>query len=103
MNAALDWISIILAAAGVFFFFAGSIGLIRLPDVYSRLHALSKADNLGLGMIAVAAMLQANSVFEIAKLSLIWILILIASACLCYIIANHARRNGAEPETSDES
>ena len=47
----IDILSSLLIVAGLFFFLAGSIGLLRLPDLYSRLHALTKADNLGLGLL----------------------------------------------------
>ena len=103
MSTVMDWISVGLAAAGVFFFAAGSIGLIRLPDVYSRLHALSKADNVGLGLIVLAAMLQADTWRDFVKLGLIWILVLIASACLCVLIAREARRHGIRAERRDGS
>ena len=41
--------AVIFILSGLTFFIAGSIGLLRLPDVYSRLHALTKADNVGFG------------------------------------------------------
>ena len=89
-----------LAGLGTFFFVAGSVGLIRLPDVYSRLHALSKADNTGVGLLALATMLRADS-WEVAfKAGLVWVLIVIASACLCNLLVrtvSDARING-KPE-----
>ena len=42
-----NWISGILLLFAVFFFVGGTVGLLRFPDVYSRLHALTKADNIG--------------------------------------------------------
>jgi len=90
MISPLDVLSLLLATAGTFFFFAGAVGLVRLPDVYSRLHALSKADNLGLGFIVVASMLQAESALQVVKLGLVWLLILIASSSLCVLIARAA-------------
>ncbi|MGV0837999.1 cation:proton antiporter [Mycolicibacterium thermoresistibile] len=67
-----DLITIGFGAAGVVFFTAGTIGLLRFPDLRSRLHALSKADNLGLGLILIALMAQADSFAVAAKLLLIW-------------------------------
>ena len=86
-----DWISIVLMTAGGFFFLAGTVGLLRFPDVHSRLHALTKADNLGLGLLVFGLMLQAESLAVAAKLLLIWVLALLASATSCYLIANGAR------------
>jgi multicomponent Na+:H+ antiporter subunit G len=44
----LDLLSIVAVSAGAFFFLAGTVGLLRFPDSFTRLHALTKADNLGL-------------------------------------------------------
>jgi len=54
-------LSLALIGAGMLFFLAGSIGVLRLPDLLSRLHALTKADNLGLGLVVLGLMLQADS------------------------------------------
>ncbi len=93
MISALDALALVLAVSGTFFFCAGAVGLVRLPDVYSRLHALSKADNLGLGMVVLACMLLADSWLAVAKLALIWFFILVASSCLCILIAREAYRH----------
>ena len=50
MSLVVDLFSIVAIGAGVFFFLAGTVGLLRFPDALSRLHALTKADNLGLGL-----------------------------------------------------
>jgi multicomponent Na+:H+ antiporter subunit G len=89
----LEGLAVALAAAGTFFFCAGAVGLVRLPDVYSRLHALSKADNLGLGLIVFASILLADTPLEVIKLGLVWLFILIASSCLCVLIAREAYRH----------
>jgi multicomponent Na+:H+ antiporter subunit G len=88
----LDTATLVLGLAGAFFFCAGAIGLVRLPDVYCRLHALTKADNLGLGLIVLAAMLQADTWLTVFKLGLVWALILFASSCLGVLIAREAFR-----------
>lgn len=95
---ALELISAALLVAGSAFFFAGTVGLVRFPDVYSRLHALTKADNLGLGLIVLGLALQADTLASALKLILIWPLVLAASAAVSYIIARRARANGLEPE-----
>ncbi len=55
---ALDVVSAVLLLAGGFFFLAGTVGLLRFPDVYTRLHALTKVDNLGLGFVVLALILS---------------------------------------------
>lgn len=86
----VDGFTIIMTASGLFFFFAGSIGLLRFPDVFCRLHALTKADNLGLGLIVLGVLPQAASVFDALQLILIWLLVMVAGAMSCYLVANQA-------------
>jgi multicomponent Na+:H+ antiporter subunit G len=85
--------------AGAFFFFAGTVGLLRFPDVYTRLHALTKADNLGLGLVVLGLALRAESWAAVLKLLLIWLLALLASATACYLLAHHALKAGQSPWT----
>jgi multicomponent Na+:H+ antiporter subunit G len=93
----IEWLSIILLVVGVFFFFAGTVGLLRFPDVYSRLHALAKADNLGLGCVLLGLALQAESLATALKLLLIWPLVLAASAGVGFAIARRAHALGISP------
>ncbi len=94
---ALDLLSAVLLAAGAFFFLAGTVGLLRFPDVYTRLHALTKVDNLGLGFVVLALMLQADTFADGLKLALIWGLALAASATAAYLLAHNALDNGVRP------
>ncbi len=90
-------LSLALIGAGMLFFLAGSIGVLRLPDLLSRLHALTKADNLGLGLVALGLMLQADSAFEVLRLLLVWLLVLFASSVACYLVAHSAAGAHGEP------
>jgi len=85
----------LLIAIGAVFFFAGAVGLLRFPDLFTRLHALTKADNLGLGCICLGLALQAGALTVALKLLLIWLLTLIASAVSCHLIARYAVRGNA--------
>ena len=85
-----DFLSVVLLVAGGLFFLAGMFGLLRFPDVYSRLHALSKADNVGLGMIVAGLAIQADSFAIIGKLLLIWIFVLLAGASVSHLVAQRA-------------
>jgi len=89
-----DLLSTVLLIAGGFFFLAGTLGLLRFPDVYTRLHALTKADNVGLGLMVIGLALQAESLAVVGKLILIWFLVLLAGASVANLIANKALRNG---------
>lgn len=93
-------ITIILLCAGAAFFLAGTLGLLRFPDVYTRLHALTKADNVGLGLVAAGLALQAESWAVVGKLTLIWLLVLMASATGAHLVARGALRQGIPPRRS---
>lgn len=92
-----EWLGGALIVAGACFFAAGTLGLLRFPDVYSRLHALAKADNLGLGCLLLGLAVQADSLAVALKLLLIWPLVLAASAAVGYAIARRAHRRGVKP------
>jgi len=89
--------SVVPIAAGCLFFIAGSVGMLRLPDVFTRLHATTKADNVGLGLLVIGLLLRSGSMFVAAKLVLIWLLVLIAGATACHLIAQSAVRRGQQP------
>jgi multicomponent Na+:H+ antiporter subunit G len=88
----LDWLTVALLCVGALFFLAGTVGLLRFPDVFTRLHAVTKADNLGLGFVVVGISLQSGSVAVVLKLILIWVLCLIGSATSVFLIASSALR-----------
>lgn len=92
-----EWIGLALWLLAVPFFFGGSVGLLRFPDFYTRVHALTKADNLGLGFVVAGRMVQAESWTVACKLLLIWALILISSATTAYLMARSERAKGTVP------
>ncbi len=87
---AADWLSSGFIAGGLFFFVAGTIGLLRLPDPLSRLHALTKADNLGLLLIILGLLVRNPETFLSLKLGLLWLLVLAAGATGAHLIAKRA-------------
>ena len=92
-----DAVAGILVAVGAVFFVAGTVGLLRFPDVYTRLHALRKADNLGLGLIVLGLAVSADRLIDVVHLALIWLLVLLASATSSHIIARRALHRGEKP------
>jgi multicomponent Na+:H+ antiporter subunit G len=88
----VDALSIVAIALGAFFFAAGTAGLLRFPDTMTRLHALTKADNLGLGLIVLGLLPRAGSVTAGVKLVVVWLLVLFASAVVSQLIARVAGR-----------
>ena len=94
MNSLLDLWSIVLVSAGAFFFLAGTAGLLRFPDTLTRLHALTKADNLGLGLVVLGLLPRVDGTFGALKLIFVWLLILCSSATVSQLIARRARTGG---------
>ena len=92
MNVVLDMVTIIAVSAGAFFFLAGTVGLLRFPDTLTRLHALTKADNLGLGLVVLGLVPQAGSLRDGLKLVCVWLLVLVAGATVSQLIAALASR-----------
>jgi monovalent cation/proton antiporter MnhG/PhaG subunit len=90
--ALLDLFTMAAVTAGVLFFLAGVVGLLRFPDALTRLHALTKADNVGLGLIVAGLLPQAGSVLAALKLLLVWLAVLLAGATMGQLIARVARR-----------
>ena len=91
MSSLIDVLALAAIAAGSFFL-AGTVGLLRFPDTLTRLHALTKADNLGLGLVVLGLLLQVDSVLAGLKLLCIWLLVLLSGACVSQLIALNARR-----------
>ena len=95
MNLARDVMTIAAVSAGAFFFLAGTVGLLRFPDTLTRLHALTKADNLGLGLVVLGLLPQTGSLRDGLKLVSIWLLGLLAGATVSQLIARTARQDEA--------
>lgn len=89
-----NYIAAPLLVSGVVFFLAGSAGLLRFPDVYTRLHSLTKSDNVGLGLIVAGLAVQAESWFVVGKLLLVWLLVLLAGASVANLITKGAMQRG---------
>lgn len=83
---------VVVAAAGcVFFTFVGAVGLFRLPDVYSRAHAASKADTLGAGFALVAVGISFGPGTEMVKTALLLAFIYVTNPTAAHAIARSAR------------
>ena len=97
MSPLLDVFTIVAVLAGLVFFVAGTAGLLRFPDTASRLHALTKADHLGLGLIVIGLLPRAEGVGGVLRLLVIWGLVLLSSAAGGPMLARLAQaRDSAE-------
>ena len=101
MSAAIDLLSWACLAAGGFFCVVGAIGLLRMPDFFTRMHAASVTDTLGAGLILVGLMLQAGLTLVTAKLAIIVLLIFFTSPAATHALAKAALLRGVKPLLAD--
>lgn len=94
MSALLDAFTVVAVAAGAFFFLAGTAGLLRFPDSMTRLHALTKADNLGLGLVVLGLLPRVDSPLSAVKLVAVWLLAQLVATAVTQILARAVRRGG---------
>ncbi|MDO8909978.1 MAG: monovalent cation/H(+) antiporter subunit G [Pseudohongiella sp.] len=93
------WIFMI---AGTVFFVTGALGLLRFPDVYSRLHAVTKTDTLGLGLLTLGLALKSGSPGTALLLFVIWLLVLASGAVNCQLLARYNLELEARAADTDE-
>jgi multicomponent Na+:H+ antiporter subunit G len=87
----LALVTAVAVCAGAFFFLAGTVGLLRFPDPQSRLHALTKADNLGLGLVVLGLLPHAGALGA-AKLVALWLLAQLAATSVTQMLGRATRR-----------
>lgn len=97
MSAVLDLASWILLAAGGLFCIVGAIGLHRMPDFYTRVHAASVTDTVGAGLVLIGLILQAGWTLVAAKLVIIGLLLFLSSPTAAHAIAKAALGRGLQP------
>ena len=94
MRQVLDIFTVATVSAGALFFLVGTVGLLRFPDPLTRLHALTKADNLGLGLVVLGLLPQAEGFLAGVKLVAVWMLAQLAGATVTQLVARTVRRGG---------
>lgn len=98
MEMVLDILSWILLLLGGAFVFTGGIGALRMPDLYTRMHAASLTDTLGTILVIVGVILQAGLSLAAIKLLAILLFLLLTTPSAAYALANAARLAGVAPE-----
>lgn len=93
-----EWFAASLVLIGCGFFFAGTVGLLRFPDTLARLHAIVKADNVGLGFICLGLAVYDGSLAGGVRLLVIWLLALVASAISAFLVARWSLGGAAARE-----
>lgn len=101
MSQVVDVASAILLVAGSFFCVVGAVGLIRMPDFYTRMHAASVLETLGAGLILVGLLLQAGWTIVAGKLIAIGLLVFFASPTASHALARAAMLRGLKPKLAE--
>lgn len=102
MSSALDMISWALLVAGGLFCVIGAIGLHRMPDFYTRLHAASVIETLGAALLLSGMALQSGWTLNVAKLAIIGLLIFFTSPAATHALAKSALARGLRPRLQNE-
>ena len=97
MSALIDAASALCLAGGGFFCLVGAVGLLRMPDFYTRVHAASVLETLGAGLLLVGLALQAGFTLITAKLAIIGLLIFFTSPTAAHALAKAALARGIQP------
>ena len=105
MTNLIDGLSWFCLLAGGFFCIVGALGLLRMPDFYTRMHAASVIDTLGAGLILAGLMMQAGLTLVTVKLLMVGVLLFFASPTATHAIARAAMVRGLKPllHKEDES
>ena len=90
--------AVIFIIGGVFFFFVGTVGLVRMPDVFCRLHATTKCDTMGSSLSLIGVMIYHGFSIISLKLFIILLFIFITSPTASHIIAKAAHNKKVEGE-----
>lgn len=97
MAAAIDVLSWLCLVGGGFFSMVGGLGLLRMPDFFTRMHAASVTDTLGAGLLLLGLALQAGFTLIAVKLAFLALLIFFASPTATHALAKAALARGLEP------
>ncbi|HSB99008.1 MAG TPA: monovalent cation/H(+) antiporter subunit G [Burkholderiaceae bacterium] len=101
MTALIDVLSWALLVGGGFFCIVGAVGMLRMPDFYTRMHAASVIETLGAGLILIGLVLQAGLTLVVVKLAMLGVLIFFASPTATHALARAALARGLEPMLAD--
>ena len=94
----LSWTCLV---AGGVFCVIGGVGLLRMPDFYTRMHAASVTDTLGMGLVMLGMILQAGLTLVAAKLVVIVVLLLLTGPVATHALARAALHRGLKPLLDD--
>ena len=99
----MDIISIIFMSAGLFFLIVAAIGIVRLPDVFSRSHAVSLTDSLGAFLMLVGIALHEGLSTNTLKILVVLALLYILNPVIAHATIRAALRSGVKPWKKETS
>lgn len=102
MDAALNGLSWACIVAGSAFAVIGGVGLLRLPDVFARMHGGGITDTLGAGLILIGLMFQSGASLATGKLLMVLLFLLVTSPTATHAVARAALSAHVEPKVVDE-
>jgi len=102
MSSVIDIVSWVLLVSGGAFVFIGGIGALRMPNLYTRMHAASLTDSMGSVLILFGIMLQAGFSLPTVKLLAILVFLLLTGPTATYALGNAALLSGMTPEGDDD-
>jgi len=102
MSLTIDILSWMLIVLGSFFTIVGGIGLVRMPELFTRMHAASVADTLGAGFLILGMMLQAGLSLVTLKLVFILGLIFFFTPVVMHALARAALHENVEPLLAED-
>ena len=97
MSVVLDLLSWALLLSGGFFVLVGSLGLVRMPDFFTRIHAASITDTLGAGLIIAGLLIQSPQWPGAVKLVLIMLFLVLTGPTATHALAKAALHGGLRP------
>jgi multicomponent Na+:H+ antiporter subunit G len=101
MEQVIDVLSWAALLGGGFFYVVGAIGLNRMPDIFTRLHAVSVSETLGVGLMTLGMLLQAGPTLVAVKLILIMVVLMWTGAVATHALARAALHDGEKPLLAD--
>ena len=102
MNDLQSIASVVLVSAGIFFMLVGSVGIIRLPDFFSRTHAVSTSDTLGMLLAIIGIIIYEGFTLSSLKLALVVVFIALANPIGTHALGRAAFRKGVKPVLTGE-
>ena len=104
MSTLADVATAVLTTAGVAFVLLAALGLHRFEDVFSRIHAATKAVTLGLVLVIAGAMCQVHEVGDAVKLGMAAVLQLVSAPVAAHMLARASYQAGTElsPRTTPD-